>query len=282
MASVINTNLASLVAQRNLSRSQDSLATSVARLSSGLRINSAKDDAAGLGISQVLQSQIKGVNQSIRNANDAISLAQTAEGSLNQVSEMMQRVKELATQGTNELLSQEQLDSIGAEVKSLLGEVQSIKARTTFNGISVLNSADKDFQTGNAITDITTVGLNAIKLDTIGAGTKAIYDDAANKLDATKNTVANFKSLTTAVESDLKLVATARGSMGEIQNRLDNAIANMQTQSENLSAARSRIIDTDYAAETASLTKGQILQQAGSAMLAQANQMPNVILSLLK
>ena len=282
MASSINTNMASLVAQKNLSRSQDTLSTSVARLSSGLRINSAKDDAAGLGISQVLQSQIKGVNQSMRNANDAISLAQTAEGSLNQVSEMMQRVKELATQGTNDLLSQEQLDSIGSEVKSLLGEVQSIKARTTFNGISVLDSTDKSFQTGNAITDSTTVGLTAIDLDTIGAGTKAIYDDAANKLDSTKNTVANFKVLTTAVESDLKLVATARGSMGEIQNRLDNAISNMQAQSENLSAARSRITDTDYAAETANLTKGQIMQQAGSAMLAQANQMPNVILSLLK
>ena len=280
MASSINTNMASLVAQKNLSRSQDTLTTSVTRLSSGLRINSAKDDAAGLGISQVLQSQIKGVNQSMRNANDAISMAQTAEGSLNQVSEMMQRVKELATQGNNASLSQDQLNSIGSEVKSLLNEVSSIKSRTTFNGVSVLDTTDKAFQTGNAITDTTTVGLAAIDLDTIGAGTAAIL--AGTTMDTGNASAANFAALTTAVESDIKLVATARGSMGEIQNRLDNAISNLQSQSENLSAARSRITDTDYAAETANLTKGQIMQQAGSAMLAQANQMPNVILSLLK
>lgn len=280
MASSINTNMASLVAQKNLSRSQDTLTTSVTRLSSGLRINSAKDDAAGLGISQVLQSQIKGINQSMRNANDAISMAQTAEGSLNQVSEMMQRVKELGTQGNNDSLAQEQLDSIGSEVKSLLNEVASIKSRTTFNGISILNAGDKTFQTGNAITDTTTVKLSDIDLDVIGLATANIL--AGTTMDAGKASAANFAALTTAVETDLKEVATARGSMGEIQNRLDNAISNMQSQSENLSAARSRITDTDYAAETANLTKGQIMQQAGSAMLAQANQMPNVILSLLK
>lgn len=288
MASVINTNMASLVTQKNLSRSQETLSTSVARLSSGLRINSAKDDAAGLAISQVLQSQVKGINQSIRNANDAISMAQTAEGALNQVSEMLQRVKELATQGSNEALSQDQFNSIGSEVKSLLEEIGSIRDRTTFNGSSIFSAGNKNFQTGNATTDLTTVVLSEIKLDKADDGDTTSIDEATATIkkgvtmDAGNANVANFKLLTTAVESDIKTVATARGKMGEIQNRLDNAIFNLQSQSENLSAARSRVVDTDYASETANLTKGQIMQQAGAAMLAQANQMPNVILSLLK
>jgi len=272
MAAVINTNMASLVAQKNLSRSQDALATSVERLSSGMRINRAKDDAAGLGISEVLQSQVKGVNAAIRNANDAISVVQTAEGALDEVSGMLQRMKELATQGANDALSSDQRSSIKDEVNELVSEIGAVKTRTTFNGISAVNStATLTFQTGNAIGDVTTFDLSGVQMTSV-----------VSTATMTAATLADFTALTTSVTTDIKNVATARGKLGATQNRLDHAIANLQSQSENLSASRSRIVDTDYAAETANLTKTQIQQQAATAMLAQANQMPNVVLSLLK
>jgi len=272
---VINTNMASLVAQKNLTRSQDALANSVERLASGTRINRAKDDAAGLGISEQLKSQIQGVNASLRNANDAISVVQTAEGALNEVSDMLQRMKELATQGANESLSDDQKNSIADEVNALNDEISAVADRTTFNGIDLLKSTDiLAFQTGNGTSDTTEVDLGDIKLDDLAPPGDLGFGGTPSTSD--------FNDLSDAAEQAIKDVAGARGKLGAIQNRLDHAIGNLQAQSENLQNSRSRIVDTDYAAETAKLTKTQIQQQAATAMLAQANQMPNVVLSLLK
>ncbi len=276
MSSVINTNMASLVAQRNLSGSQGALATSVERLSSGMRINRAKDDAAGLGIAAKLQAQVKGIDQSIRNAGDAISVVQTAEGALDQVATMLQRMKEIATQGNNGALTTTQLSALGTEATALMSEITATQSRTTFNGISLLNSTSTlTFQTGNAATDTTTVDLNAVQL----TGTNSM---TTTSTQTNVSTNAAFITLTGTVDADITTIATMRSALGATQNRLDNAIGNLQTSSSNLSESRSRIMDTDYAAETAQLTKNQIHQQAATAMLAQANQMPNSILSLLK
>ena len=276
MASVINTNMASLVAQRNLSGSQGALATSVERLSSGMRINRAKDDAAGLGIAAKLQAQVKGIDQSIRNAGDAISVVQTAEGALDQVATMLQRMKEIATQGNNGALTTTQLSALGTEATALMSEITATQSRTTFNGISLLNSSSTlTFQTGNAATDTTTVDLSAVQL----TGTNSM---TTTSTQTNVSTNAAFITLTGTVDADITTIATMRSALGATQNRLDNAIGNLQTSSSNLSESRSRSMDTDYAAETAMLTKNQIHQQAATAMLAQANQMPNSILSLLK
>ena len=275
MSSVINTNMASLVAQRNLSGSQGALATSVERLSSGMRINRAKDDAAGLGIAAKLQAQVKGIDQSIRNAGDAISVVQTAEGALDQVATMLQRMKEIATQGNNDALSTTQRLALMTEANALSSEITATQSRTTFNGATLLNStATLSFQTGNSTADTTTVDLSACQVSSLTAG---------STLTAVASyAVANFTALSDAVDTDITTVGTMRSALGATQNRLDNAIGNLQTSSSNLSESRSRIVDTDYAAETAQLTKNQIHQQAATAMLAQANQMPNAVLSLLK
>ena len=328
MASVINTNNASLVAQRNLSTSQASLTTSVQRLSSGLRINSAKDDAAGLGISEKLQSQISSSTVAAKNANDAISMVQTAEGGLQEVSSMLQRMRELATQGNNDTLSTAQMGYIGTEVNSLRDEINKIGIRTTFNGKTLLDGSQSTatcvmFQTGTAASDtvdisslmvnvqigITKGTINvapAARSDTVlnadttaalnstgAASTLGTIMDALNTAitsasgssvttAATTPTSANYGTLGTAVDDALGAIATARSNLGATQNRLEHNIANLQAVTENLTASRSRIMDTDYAKETATLTKNQIMQQAATAMLSQANQMPNVVLSLLK
>jgi len=275
---VINTNMASLVAQKSLTRSQDALANSVERLASGTRINRAKDDAAGLGVSEVLKSQIQGVNASIRNANDAISVVQTAEGALSEVADMLQRIKELATQGANDALDSHQRDSIADEVNALGAEIGAVKDRTKFNGISLLDSGDTlYFQTGNGTGDQTSVDLSQLQIG-------QIFDPSDFDLSGGMGNLgtSDFNTLTDDAEAAIQAVATARGQLGATQNRLDHAIGNLHAQSENLQNSRSRIVDTDYAAETAQLTKTQIQQQAATAMLAQANQMPNVVLSLLK
>lgn len=315
MSSVINTNNASLVAQRNLSNSQVNLTTSVQRLSSGLRINSAKDDAAGLGISQKLQAQITGANVSVRNANDAISMVSTAEGGLQEVSSMLQRMRELATQGNNDSLSTAQMGYIGTEVNSLRDEINKVASRTTFNGKTLLDGSQSTagnvmFQTGTASSD--TVDISSLLVNTqitTGAGTNT-DSSVAYKSDGTASTLgalmvalgtaidtasgtsvttaatapssANYGDLTTAVDNAIGAVATVRSNLGATSNRLDHNIANLQSQSENLTASKSRITDTDYAAETAQLSRNQVMQQAATAMLSQANQMPNAVLSLLK
>ena len=407
MASVINTNNASLVAQRNLSSSQTNLTTSVQRLSSGLRINSAKDDAAGLGISQKLQSQITGANVAARNANDAISMVSTAEGGMQEVSGMLQRMRELATQGNNDSLSDVQRGYIGDEITALQAEVNKVSTRTTFNGHALLNgslggtvdtSSASAMQVGTAgatgksvTTDITissgataqaytfasaanattatssditltgadgstqtlvlslaeaATGSATLNFDDLGISITLATDRTATDVDgdiagdlaantltlsssgsssanfqvgtANSDTVelgslfqdvsisstsgdsdllalaagisaatlsqdsADFGTLTTLIDTAIDTIAGFRSDLGSMSNRLDYNIANLQNQSENLSASMSRVMDTDYAAETAQLSKNQVMSQAATAMLSQANQMPNAVLSLLK
>ncbi|MDM7942396.1 MAG: flagellin [Hydrogenophaga sp.] len=417
MASVINTNNASLIAQRNLSTSQTDLTQSVQRLSSGLRINSAKDDAAGLGISQKLQAQITGANVSARNANDAISMVQTAEGGMQEVSSMLQRMRELATQGNNDSLDATQRSYIATEIDALRSEVNQVATRTTFNGKGLLDgSIDAGtsqvgtsttttssaatagsvtfsataFVAGDTITgsiggvnfsaafttdSATTLAALNTALSNVSAGATAAFDGAGSSLKITQTTaglsvntatitnatvptvgtaidgtaavtsttysvdyvaaasatglqfqlgtdagddtndigslfknvsidddaLGNFNSLDTGIDqiissgtsddfgdltdlidSAIDTISGYRSELGAMSNRLDSNIANLQVQAENLTASMSRIMDTDYAAETAALSKNQVMQQAATAMLAQANQMPNAVLSLLK
>ena len=380
----INTNVMSLNAQRNLNSSQSSLSTSIQRLSSGLRINSAKDDAAGLAISERFTSQIKGLNQAQRNANDGISLAQTAEGALGQVTNNLQRIRELAVQSANATNSSTDRAALQTEASQLLSEIDRVANQTSFNGVKLLDGSFSSavFQVGanagetisisglvdanvaalgsvtsatgqsSAVTSIdtlTAVGAGALVINgtDVGAGigaagstqqrvgqvvdainnyasttgVNAAYDSSSNRIvltsagnivatgtddgsltgfdvtgadgDATAATTTGLTGLSIAsyagaslaiqqVDSALGQVNSARATIGAVQNRFESVVANLATTSENLSAARSRIQDTDFAAETANLTRSQILQQAGTAMLAQANSAPNNVLSLLR
>jgi len=384
MPQVINTNIASLTAQRNLNSSQNSLNTSLQRLSSGLRINSAKDDAAGLAISERFSAQIRGLNQAARNANDGVSLAQTAEGALAEVTNNLQRIRELAVQSSNATNSQSDRDALQTEVTQLLNEIDRVADSTQFNGVNLLDGSFTGavFQVGaNAgdtitiasTTDANTAALGSVSTNTtaglsvaasgltgfataliagdftingtdIGAvagagsaaeragqmvnainnvsqttGVGASYDGATGQLTlnsaaaftiagtanaATETGFANaaFATVTTAtgidtltvanfagaqsaialIDSSLTSVNSARATLGAVQNRFESVVRSVQTTSENLSASRSRIVDADFAAETANLTRAQILQQAGTAMLAQANALPQNVLSLLQ
>ncbi len=367
--SVINTNITSLIGQQNLSKSQSALQTSMERLSSGLRINSAKDDAAGQAIANRMSSQITGLMQAQRNANDGISVAQTAEGALNQVNDNLQRIRELSVQAQNGTNSQKDLDSIQAEITQRLGEIDRISGETSFNGVKVLASdqnlsiqvgandgerigvnlkeitaatlsmdafnvngvdatdltsyADGDLTdgTGDNILAANVSGADAgggtaftfatLEQDSTGqyyaAGTDANGDAAYIAVDATDFNITdgagggandgtlavNFNSDTAtilsditasplaAIDSALSTVDTLRSDLGAIQNRFESAITNLSTNATNLSAARSRIEDADYAVEVANMTRAQILQQAGTSVLAQANQVPQSVLSLL-
>ena len=383
MAAVLGTNIASIWASKNLQSAQGAMASSVERLSSGLRINRAKDDAAGLGIANSLTQQINGTNQGIRNLNDGISIVQTAEGAISTASEMAQRILTLATQGANGSMSQDSRTAIVNEMKQMISSINAIASRTQFAGNTLLNVADAASVTGNKLTIAATtqsgdtVGLTNSSFLNIGAkfvvaatvsasgaelsdanltitnslGLTATqlqsYDNiykvgadgtyttiALTKADATSTTVkvtagnaavwavgdvlvldkgqlskddsdAGYSLVQTMYHSDLTGSSSAnastkftelidatsdyitnltlqRSELGALQNQMEYSVSNVTELSANLTSARSRIIDTDYATETATLTKGQILQQAATAMLAQANQMPNVILSLLK
>ncbi|MES2719408.1 MAG: flagellin [Pseudomonadota bacterium] len=382
MALSINTNVASLNAQRNVAKSQDGLATSLQRLSTGLRINSAKDDSAGLAISERFSSQIRGLNQAARNANDGISLVQTAEGALGEVGNNLQRIRELAVQASNGTNTQVDRDALNAEVTQLKAEIQRVSEQTNFNGTKLLDGSFSGvaFQVGAnagetitiasiANTQVASLGgtinrysasvsasamtsfataipaggltINGTDVGAIAAagnsqeragqiteainrvssttGVGASYDATSGQVTLTSaaavtvagasGTVAisgfaagsvgtstpavgvnsvNVSSFTGAqdaiamMDAALKSVNTARGNLGAIQNRFSSTIANLQTTSENLSASRGRIVDADFAAETANLSKGQILQQAGTAMLSQANSLPQGVLGLLR
>ncbi|WP_022955826.1 flagellin [Perlucidibaca piscinae] len=380
MALSINTNVASLNAQRTVSKSQDGLATSLQRLSTGLRINSAKDDAAGLAISERFTSQIRGLNQAARNANDGISLAQTAEGALGEVGSNLQRIRELAVQASNGTNTQADRDALNSEVTQLKAEIQRVAEQTNFNGNKLLDGSftGVSFQVGanagetisvssianvqvaalggtvnrftataaaSSITDFTAIAAGGITVNgtSIGAigvaanaqeragqvteainrvssttGVGASYDTTTGSITLTSSAAivfggadatvvksgftgtvgastpavgvasADVSSFTGAqntiamMDAALKEVNTARGNLGAIQNRFSSTIANLQTTSENLSASRGRIQDADFAAETANLSKGQILQQAGTAMLSQANSLPQGVLGLLR
>lgn len=377
MPSVINTNLASLNTQRNLNSSQSALATSIQRLSTGMRVNSARDDAAGLAIAERMNSQVRGLNVAARNANDGVSLAQTAEGSLGKIGDMVQRIRELAVQSSNATNSADDRNSLQSEVAQLKEEIDRVATTTNFNGTKLLDGSftSAKFQVGSnagesitvasitnaqlagmgvvnrastqsstAITTLTATSLGDLTVNgtDIGvlsaAGTtqerQAQVVDAINRISSTTGVGAFFDSqnnvialtsastitLTGAAGASVGFVAadsataaasanmasldissyggaqlaiqqadaaqkqinTARASLGAVQSRFDNAIANIQINSENTTAARSRIMDTDFASETASLTRAQILQQAGTAMLSQANQLPQQVLSLLR
>lgn len=380
MPQVINTNIASLTAQRNLNNSQSSLNTSLQRLSSGLRINSAKDDAAGLAISERFSAQIRGLNQAARNANDGVSLAQTAEGALSEVTNNLQRIRELAVQSSNATNSQSDRDALQTEVAQLLSEIDRVADSTAFNGVQLLDGSFTGavFQVGaNAGDTITIASTTDSNTAALGTATSASASDAitgltgfatqvdagdflingvdVGQLDAASSaaeragqlvnsinaisaqtnvgasinttsgeiiltatqaidvtvattatattvgfvadaaastntgidtlTVASFagaQNAITLIDSSLTEVNSARATLGAVQNRFESVVRSVQTTSENLSASRSRIVDADFAAETANLTRAQILQQAGTAILAQANSLPQNVLSLLQ
>ena len=314
MPAVIYTNQASLMAQKGLLGAQNSLANSVERLSSGLRINRAKDDAAGLGVGENLQKQLNGAQQGLHNVNDAISMAQTAEGALQAVTAVAQRIITLATQGANETMSADQRSAISAEIDKLRTSVQDMAKRTKYTDTLLFNYASNstgmNIQVSNQSSDTISVGPNALGYMnissntaapslTVVAGVTAVTMAAASSSGATLNTdISNlvtavgtagsaaattlFTSIQASANAYLNAIIKQRGELDAVQNQLEYTVANLSEFSNNLAASRSRVMDTDYAAETANLTKGQILQQASTAMLAQANQMPNVILSLLK
>ncbi|MDO9281078.1 MAG: flagellin [Methylotenera sp.] len=398
MAAVINTNVASLNTQRNLSASQSALNTSIQRLSSGLRINSAKDDAAGLAIANRMDSQVRGLNVAIRNSNDGISLAQTAEGALGKVGDMLQRMRELAVQSVNSTNSQTDRDALQSEVTQLKEEIGRLATTTKFNGTALIDGTftSKDFQVGaNAGETITlasvgdaslaalgtlenstytarTSGVNptypaffslaalttggtatmtingvsltatnisgeghlgmmghfqteidsynaanpnstaltGVTIDTAGFVTStgpasllvttvsgftsddysttaqpAVVSGSTSTPGITNLTVASATDAAyaiTGIDAALTSINSSRATLGAVQNRFESVVANLQVAAENQTSAKSRIMDADFAAETANLTRGQILQQAGTAMLAQANSLPNGVLALLR
>jgi len=382
MSLTINTNLVSLNAQRNLHSSQGALSTSMQRLSSGLRVNSAKDDAAGLAIAERMNTQVRGLSVAARNANDGISLSQTAEGALGKVGDMLQRMRELAVQASNATNSQSDRDALNAEVTSLKDEIARVAAQTSFNGVNLIDGsfssqsfqvganaaqtitissiADADLATLGGTTNIATtsvaassftgfataiasggVTINGVNIGAVTAAgsageranqmvaaingvsaqtnVSASYDAATGQIsmrssagaitvagttnDATVAGWANgataavatvgiaglnvsgFASAQTAlvqIDNALSQINTSRASMGALQSRFENVVSNIQVMSENVTAARGRIVDADFAAETANMSRANILQQAGTAMVAQANQLPQQVLQLLR
>jgi flagellin len=286
MPAVINTNIASLNAQRNSSSTQLSMASSMQRLSSGLRVNSSKDDAAGLAIAERMQAQVRGMNVAVRNANDGISLAQTAEGGMAKVGDALQRMRELAVQARNATNTTEDKTSLDKEFGELAKEIQRVLGGTTFNGKTILAGADagtQTFQVGanttaNDVVDVVTTDM------TTNTDIKAVAGDdnqGTNRAVITGDAAA-LKTVIDNIDKAVNLVSGERATLGAAQNRFDAVISNLQISVENQSAARSRIMDADFASETANLSRAQILQQAGTAMVSQANQAPQQVLRLLQ
>ncbi len=271
----VNTNIISMNAQRNLARVTDSLASNFRRLSTGMRISSAADDAAGLAISERLRSQVRSFEQAQRNANDGISMVQTAEGALNEVGDILTRLRELAVQASNGTVSGADRDTLQQEFSSLVSEVDRIAQSTQFNGIKLLDGSTGtvSFQVGIG----TTAGVDTLDVD---LGSAKATDIGIDTLDigATGTPSAAITALDTAIDT----ISGLRGGFGAAQNRLGSTIRNVAVQVENLSAAESRIRDVDVAYDTAQLTRNQILQQASIAMLAQANAVPQAALQLLR
>jgi len=318
MGMSVNTNLASLNAQRNISSSQGSLATSMQRLSSGLRVNSAKDDAAGLAIAERMTSQVKGMNQAVRNANDGISMVQTMESTFGKVNDSLQRMRELAVQSANDTNNCSDRNSLDKEFQKLAEEINRVMKGTTFNGKAVLAGAGGDAATGLGsftfqVGANTTANVDSITIQTSNwTGTAGNVNDGTgvattNKIGAvtnidgtltatggalsigefqadgtTANTNTSINSVIDKIDAAIGQVNDERATLGSYQSHFDAAISNLQSASEAQSAAKSRIMDADYAAESANLSRAQILQQAGQAMLAQANQQPQQVMSLLR
>ena len=320
---VINTNTLSLMTQNNLTKSQSSLGSSIERLSSGLRINSAKDDAAGQAIANRFTSNINGLSQAARNANDGISLAQTAEGALGEINNNLQRVRDLTVQAQNSSNSASDIDSIQSEVNQRLAEIDRVTKQTDFNGIKVLDTGAKTDQTysfqvgskdgekidiaigssdswnqfkkdGTKVADMVNAGVingtartvNADGFDVLAKttpateGTPAGKDGDGNSVPAVPGTPATGPLAT--IDAAIKAVDTQRSSLGASQNRFESTVTNLNNTVNNLTSARSRIQDSDYATEVSNMSRAQILQQAGTSVLAQANQVPQAMLSLLR
>lgn len=274
MALSVNTNLFSLNAQRNVASTQATLGNAMQRLSSGMRVNSAKDDAAGLAIAERMNSQIKGMNVAIRNANDAISLAATAEGALSKVTESLQRMRELAVQSANATNNDGDRANLDAEFQQLGSELARVLDTTKFNNKAILgaDAGTLTFQVGAGPTDTIDVSTTNLTTNTdVTAVTGGDITSAANATTA-------IEDIDTAIDT----VSQERANYGAYQNRFESVIGNLQVAAENQASARGRILDADFAAETANLSRGQILQQAGMAMLTQANAMPQQVLALLR
>ena len=275
MSLTINTNIMSLNAQRNLSTTQNALSKSMQRLSSGLRINSAADDAAGLAISVGMDAQVQSMNQAVRNANDGVSLAQTAEGSLNETTNILTRMRELAQESATGTVSDPQRADIQNEFTQLSSEIDRIANATQFNGANLLDgtlSTGVSFQIGtnNTASDSISLSVTSATSSALGLSTTAVSTQAASQSALAK------------IDSALSSVSTLRGTLGAVQNRLQSSISNLQVAVENVSAAESRIRDVDVAAETANMTRANILVQAGVSILSQANSSPQAALKLLQ
>ncbi len=289
---VINTNVMSLNAQRNLASNNVNLATSIQRLSSGLRVNSAKDDAAGLAIAERMNAQVRGMNVAIRNANDAISLAQTAEGALGKIGDALQRMRELAVQSANATNSDSDRTSLDAEFAQLQSEITRLVDGTTFNGTALFTGSTAfSFQVGAGTTTNDTVSItrNQLSGGTAAASGSLTASSATDVVIATVTSNSDIAASATAardaiedIDIALDKINSERANYGAAQNRFQSIISNLQISAENVAAARSRIMDADFAKETAELTRTQILAQAGTAMLAQANQVPQSVLGLLR
>ena len=312
MGNSVNTNVVALNAQRNLSTSQASLSQSMQRLSSGLRVNSAKDDAAGLAIAERMNAQIKGMNVAVRNANDGISLAQTAEGALGKIGDNLQRMRELAVQSRNATNSDGDRANLQKEFKQLQAEIDRTIKGTKFNGTALFASGASttlSFQVGAGTDATDRIDINGAVLGGGAAGTATVVDSTAASADAdlmatvTANwdgtngisigggasgaatniaTTSQIDDAINVIDKALDTINDKRAAFGASQNRFEAVISNLQTNIENQAAARGRIVDADFATETANLSRSQILQQAGTAMVAQANQLPQQVLSLLR
>jgi len=285
---VINTNIASLNSQRFLSQSQMSLQTSMLRLSSGLRVNSAADDAAGLAISDKMTSQIRGMTVAVRNANDGISMVQTADSAMASLSDTLQRMRDLAVQAANfGATSSSDRAKLNTEFKQLSKELGRIIQNTQFNGKNILNGSlsgvnfqiGANTQTNNQVS--ITVG-NLLNASGIGSMASLTAAGGAHVSIGSNATSTTARSTISVIDTAIKKIDTLRATLGAVQNRFTTTISNLQSSIENQTAARSRIQDADFAAETSNLSRAQILQQAGTAMLAQANQSNQSVLSLLR
>lgn len=283
MAIVINTNLASIDAQRQLNKASNVLGKTFEKLSSGLRINRAADDSAGLSISTRMTSQVRGTNQAIRNANDGISVVQVAEGALDETTNALQRMRELAVQGANDTLVAGDREDLQREINQMVYEIQRISTESEFNNQKVVDGtfATKKFHVGpdGGQTVALTIATASVKA-LMGAASVNVKLYSATKTDASMQGMANV--LIGRVDSALDSVSDIRSTLGSYQNRFEAIIANLSSMVEGTMSARSRILDADIATETANLTKNSILQQAGTAILAQANQQPQIALQLLK
>jgi flagellin len=267
MPQTINTNIASLNAQRNLGTSQTSLTTSMERLSSGLRVNSSKDDAAGLAIATRMDAQYRGINVAIRNANDGISMAQTAEGALATVSEILQRMRELAVQAQNGSNGTTDRANLDTEYQQLSSEITRLAAQTKFNGTAIIGAS---------------AGAQVFQVGPNNGETLTVTTSTVTTVGGNLTTAALASTALAALDTQIDIITTRRADFGATINRFGFAIASLSIAGENQAAAKGRIMDADFAMETANLSRAQILQQAGNAMVAQANQLPQQVMALLR